>query len=151
MSENGLSQCGVLMKKAELINSEISYVVSKMGHLDGLTVCDAGLSVPDGVQRIDLAVSAGVPSFMETVKAVVSELEVQDVELAEEFKEVSPELHQELVGFLADLAAERGRDISLRYMPHDEFKQQTATSKAVVRTGEYTPFANVILKSGVVF
>jgi len=143
--------CEVLMKKAELINSEISYVVSRMGHFDGLTICDAGLPVPDGVQRIDLAVSEGVPSFMQTVKAVVSELEIQDVELAEEFKEVSPELHQELVGFLADLAVERGRDISLRYMPHEEFKQHTATSKAVVRTGEYTPFANVILKSGVVF
>jgi len=139
------------MKKGVLINSEISYVVSQMGHFDGLTICDAGLPVPEGVKRIDLAVTGGIPSFMDTVKAVVSELQVQDVEIAEEFKEVSPALHQELLEFLAAVAAERGKDISLRYMSHEEFKKNTAESKAVVRTGEYTPFANVILKSGVVF
>jgi len=139
------------MKKGILINSEISYVVSQMGHFDGLTICDAGLPVPEGVKRIDLAVTGGIPSFMDTVKAVVSELQVQDVEIAEEFKEVSPALHQELLEFLAAVAAERGKDISLRYMSHEEFKKNTAESKAVVRTGEYTPFANVILKSGVVF
>ena len=31
------------------------------------------------------------------------------------------------------------------------FKVLTKDSKAVVRTGEYSPYANIILKSGVVF
>lgn len=34
---------------------------------------------------------------------------------------------------------------------HEHFKQATKTAKAVIRTGETTPFANVILHSGVIF
>ena len=139
------------MKKAKLINSEVSYVVAKMGHLDGLTVCDAGLPVPVDVQRIDLAVSEGVPTFMDTVRAIVSEMEVQGVVLAEEFKSVSPDLHHTFVEYLAGVAAERGKDISVVYVAHEDFKQETGKTMAVVRSGEYTPYANVILKSGVVF
>lgn len=139
------------MKKGKLINSEVSYVVAKLGHYDGLTICDAGLPVPDGVQRIDLALTEGVPSFMDTVKAVVSEMEVKAVELSEEFKTVSPELHQELENYLAGVAAERGKDISVYYVAHEEFRKDTEKTRAVVRTGEYTPYANVILKSGIVF
>lgn len=139
------------MKKGQLINSEVSYAIAKLGHHDGLTICDAGLSVPAGVQRIDLALTEGTPSFMDTVKAVVSEMEVQTVELAEEFKANSPELHQELENYLAGVAADRGKNISVYYVSHDEFKQDTAKTMAVVRTGEFTSYANVILKSGVVF
>lgn len=36
-------------------------------------------------------------------------------------------------------------------VPHDEFKRLSQASEVIVRTGECTPYANVILKSGVVF
>ncbi|MBC16893.1 MAG: D-ribose pyranase [Desulfovibrio sp.] len=139
------------MKKAKLINSGISYIVSTMGHGDGITVCDAGLPIPGSTQRIDLAVTRGIPTFMETVKAIASELEIEGVEMAEEFKEKSPELHRELLVFLETIADERGKPVLISYIPHEEFKANTEKSLAVVRTGECTPFANVTLKSGVVF
>lgn len=42
------------MKKSVLINSEISSIISKMGHTDMLTICDSGLPIPKNVERIDL-------------------------------------------------------------------------------------------------
>jgi D-ribose pyranase len=36
-------------------------------------------------------------------------------------------------------------------IPHEEFKARTAAARAVVRTGEFTPYANVILIAGVTF
>ncbi len=36
------------MKKGALLNSEISHVVSRLGHTDSLVICDAGLPVPAG-------------------------------------------------------------------------------------------------------
>ena len=139
------------MKRSKLINSEVSYVVAKLGHFDGLTVCDAGLPIPETTQRIDLALSEGIPSFMDTVKAVVSEMQVESVELAEEFKEVSPELHDELIAYLDQVAAERGKAIVVAYVTHENFKANTRRSMAIVRTGEFTPYANVTFKAGVVF
>nr|WP_321512812.1 D-ribose pyranase [uncultured Pseudodesulfovibrio sp.] len=139
------------MKNTKLINSEISYVVAKLGHFDRLTICDAGLPIPAGVQRIDLAVTEGVPAFMDVVRTVVSEMEIQGVELAEEFKDVSPELHEKLLGFFESVAIERGKPIPVSWVSHEVFKENTQKSVAVVRTGEFTPYANITLKAGVVF
>ena len=34
---------------------------------------------------------------------------------------------------------------------HEEFKRRSATARAVVRTGECTPYANIMLIAGVAF
>lgn len=139
------------MKRAKLINSEISYVIAKLGHFDSIVVCDAGLPVPPGVQRIDLAVSEGVPSFMDVVEAVASEMEIQSVEIAKEFEATSSELHMEFTSWLLGVGKEQDRQISVDEVLHEDFKKHTAKSIAVIRTGEFTPYANAIFKSGVVF
>lgn len=139
------------MKKTTLINSEVSYVISKLGHFDGLTICDAGLPIPKDVQRIDLALAKGIPTFLETLKVVVSELEVEEVELAEEFSEVSPDMHRSVIIFFKELEEKGGRKIPVKYVPHESFKENTAKSVAVVRTGEFTPYANITLRAGVSF
>ena len=36
-------------------------------------------------------------------------------------------------------------------MPHTEFKKLTKNARACVRSGEFTPYANVILVAGVVY
>lgn len=139
------------MKRSTLLNSEVSHEIAKLGHFDGLTICDAGLPIPAEVRRIDLAVSRSVPSFLATLKAVVSEMELESVEMAEEFRTVSPALHDEVTDFIASVARERDRDIPVSYVSHEQFKVRTRKSVAVVRTGECTPYANITLKSGVVF
>ena len=39
-------------------------------------------------------------------------------------------------------------DAPIEAIPHMEFKKQTGASRAAVRTGEFTPYANVILVAG---
>ncbi|WP_434794559.1 D-ribose pyranase [Terrisporobacter petrolearius] len=131
------------MKKSNLINSEISYVISKMGHTDSLTICDSGLPIPSEVQRIDLALKRGLPTFLDTLDSVLEELQVEEIILASEIIEISNDLYKEII--------ERFENIKITTVSHEEFKNLTKSSKAIVRTGEYTPYANVILKSGVVF
>ncbi|WP_428243931.1 D-ribose pyranase [Gynuella sp.] len=135
------------MKKSRLLNSELSAVIARMGHMDEITVCDAGLPVPTAVSRIDLAVEHGLPSMLQVLDTVLSELKVESVILASECQSVSPEFHQQLI----DILAAQNYPIEINYISHEAFKQQTHESKAIVRTGEFTPYANIILKSGVVF
>lgn len=139
------------MKKSALINSELSYLVSTLGHTDEVTICDAGLPIADEVQRIDLALTHGVPAFIDTVKVYLSEAQIEGVILAEEFKAVSPELHNALIAVIEQEQADTGKEITVRYVAHEEFKAKTVDSRAVVRTGECTPYANVIFQAGVVF
>lgn len=114
-----------------------------LGHLDTLVIADPGLPIPDGRMRIDLALTQGVPGAVQTLRDVLDEMQVEKVILAEEVKEHNP-------GFLAEVQG-RLPGVSVEFVAHTEFKTWTASARAVVRTGEFAPYANVILVSGVVF
>ena len=131
------------MRKTKLINSEVSYIVSKMGHTDSLTIGDCGLPIPTNVDRIDLALKYGVPTFLETLDTILEELCVEEIIIPSEIKENNKDIYKEIL--------KRFKDIKINEVSHEEFKKLTKESKAVVRTGECTPYANIILKSGVVF
>ncbi|EPJ52209.1 MAG: ribose ABC superfamily ATP binding cassette transporter, membrane protein [Osedax symbiont Rs2] len=135
------------MKKSRLINSEITAVIARMGHLDELTICDAGLPIPKSTPRIDLAISQNLPPLLSVLEAVFSELQVESVIIARECQTQSPNFYQRLMAVID----QQNPPVAVALLSHSELKAQTSNSQAIVRTGEYTPFANIILKSGVVF
>jgi len=139
------------MKKGNLLNSEISYTISKMGHTDTLTIGDCGLPVPEGVQRIDLAVIKGLPELIPVLKAVLEELFVEKVILAKEIIKENPHLNEALIHIIKLAEIEEKKKIDVDYVSHEEFKKLTSNSKAVIRTGEFMSYANIILVSGVTF
>lgn len=138
-------------KKGKLIHPEISYIISKMGHGDMLTICDSGLPIPKGVPRIDLAVTKGLPSFVETLDVILDELRVEEVILAKEMAEVSPPMYQAVMDRIKKVEEQENIKIQVVEVAHEQFKEMTKESAGIVRTGEYTPYGNIILKSGVVF
>ncbi|MBS6508091.1 MAG: D-ribose pyranase [Paraclostridium bifermentans] len=131
------------MKKGKLLNSEISYVISQMGHTDSLTIGDCGLPIPKDIKRIDLALKYGVPSFLDTLDTVLEELCVEEIIIAEEIKEAAEQMYKDILN--------RFENVKVTMVKHEEFKTMTNNSHAVIRTGECTPYSNIILKSGVVF
>ena len=132
------------MKKGTVLNSEISSVISRLGHTDTLVVCDAGLPIPNSTTRIDMALTQGVPSFMQV-------LDVVTAILASEIKQHNPQLHETLLSHIEQLQQHQGNTIEIRYTTHEQFKKQTADSQAVIRSGECSPYANIILCAGVTF
>ncbi len=133
------------MKREGILNSDISRVLSYMGHTDLICIGDCGLPIPDEVERIDLALKFGVPSFMETLEVVVKDMKVEKIILAEEIKTQNPKVLSEIEALFAD------QNIEVEYVSHVDLKAMTYDCKAVVRTGETTPYANIILQSGCIF
>lgn len=131
------------MKKNTLLHSDLSYAIAKLGHMDTLVIADAGLPIPRETVRIDLALTKGVPGAAQTLKVVLDEMKVEKVILAEEIKDRNPK-------FLADVQ-KLLPGVPLEFVTHPKLKAMTADARAVVRTGEFSPYANVILVSGVVF
>jgi D-ribose pyranase len=131
------------MKKTTLLQSDLSYMIATLGHMDTLVIADAGLPIPAETVRIDLALTKGVPGAIQTLKVVLDEIQVERIVLAEEVKERNP-------AFLAEVQ-ELLPATPVDFVPHIEFKTRTASARAIVRTGEFAPYANVILVSGVVF
>ncbi|MGY6031807.1 D-ribose pyranase [Phytobacter sp. AG2a] len=139
------------MKKGPVLNSEISAVISRLGHTDTLVVCDAGLPVPQSTQRIDMALTQGVPGFMQVLEVVTAEMQVEAAIIASEIEEQNPQLHETLLKHIEQLQQHQGNTINVRYVTHEQFKKQTADSQAVIRSGECSPYANIILCAGVTF
>ncbi|MCL4300648.1 MAG: D-ribose pyranase [Anaerolineae bacterium] len=131
------------MKKIGIINGPISAVTASLGHTDTVVIADAGLPIPSGPERIDLALSAGLPAFLDTLRVVLTEMQVERAIVASEMLEVSPTVYQAIQALLGQTPIDT--------LPHESFKQQTRSARAVIRTGEFTPYANIILVAGVVF
>ena len=131
------------MKKIGILNQPVSSVVAGLGHMDTLVVADAGLPIPQGTRRIDLALVEGIPGFLDTLRAVLAEMQVERAIVAEEMLETSPGVYEAIGELLGDVPIEG--------VPHSAFKEQTRSARAVIRTGEFTPYANIILVAGVVF
>ena len=131
------------MKKSGIINSQLSRLIAEMGHKDSFVVADCGLPIPKNVERIDLSLTKGYPKFLKILEAALEDLVVEKAILASEIKEKSPELEAQIIELMPGLEIE--------YISHAEFKKQTKNSRAVVRSGETIPYANIILISGVDF
>ncbi|OON94583.1 MAG: D-ribose pyranase [Candidatus Epulonipiscium fishelsonii] len=131
------------MKRNGILNSEIASVLSYMGHTDYLCIGDCGLPIPDGIKRIDVAIKKGMPSFITVLEEVVLDMVIEEIILAEEIIKKNPAILHEIKAIVGD--------VKIIYVLHEEFKQQLKEAKAVIRTGECTPYANIILKSNVNF
>ncbi len=133
------------MKKIGTLNAHLSRVLAQMGHTDCLVVCDCGLPIPRGSEVVDLALRPGLPGFLDTLDVILEELQVERAIVADELAQSGSGLYRGLMARLEGTAVER--------VSHEAFKKCTAASPntAFVRTGEATPYANVILFSGVTF
>ena len=133
------------MKRNGILNSDISRVLSYMGHTDWIAIGDCGLPIPDEVERIDLALTFGEPGFMRTLEVVAADMKVEKIILAEEIKDQNPNVLNQMNEHFA------GQAVEVEFVSHVELKAKTHECKAVIRTGETTPYANIILQSGCIF
>jgi len=128
------------MKRGGIINAELAGALAALGHTDLVVVCDAGLPIPPGPAVVDLAFRFGVPTFETVLTGLLEELVVEGATAAEEI-ESNPRSYELLKTRLPDLGL----------VPHEELKRIVGRAKLVVRTGEATPYSNVILRCGVPF
>lgn len=131
------------MKKNGILNPLVSRVIAETGHKDLMVVSDAGLPIPLGVERIDLALVKNMPRFLDVLREIVNDLSVEKIVVAEELRTESPGIYRGIRELLPVVEMEE--------VPHVEFKERTKKARAVIRSGEFSPYANIILVGGVVY
>lgn len=129
------------MKKHGILNRDIASVLARLGHTDTIVIADCGLPIPDKVQCIDLSLKQGVPSFLDVLNEILEDMEVEEAICAEEIIFKNTDLYSQL----------KTVGIPLRTLLHEDFKELTKNAKVIIRTGENKPYANIILRAGVIF
>jgi D-ribose pyranase len=130
------------MKKGGILNPAICSLLAELGHMDELLIVDAGYPLPDG-HVIDLTLTPGIPRFLDVLRAVAEELVIEGVTVASEISEDSPKLYQEILKIVGDVDVDE--------VPHHEFKEQSKDVKGIIRTAEFTPYANIRILCGCAF
>lgn len=129
------------MKRGGILNPRLNLLLSQLGHTDTVAVADCGLPRPPGVEVVDLSLVFGVPTFEQVLRALSTELVVEHALIAGEALDRNPR-----VGDLVSSLFVRPDTVD-----HEEFKRRTREARLLVRSGEATPYANVILTCGVSF
>ena len=131
------------MKKRGILNAQLSGYIAALGHKDLYMIGDAGMPIPPGVPIVDLVLTAGVPTFEQAMDAILDEAVIEGYTIAEEIVENNPRL--------LSYIREKLPDAEETMISHTELKQMSAKAKFAVRTGEFTPYPNIILRAGVAF
>ena len=131
------------MKKHGFLRAPVSEVIASVGHTDRLIVCDAGFPVPRGVLRVDLAITANLPSLPAVLRTLLDELVVERFILANETVEARPTRYAEILALLPGVPHD--------LVPHADFKLLARDVRAVIRTGDFVPYSNVLLVCGGAF
>lgn len=139
------------MKKAGILNASLSRAIAMLGHGQSICIGDAGLPVPEGRDCIDLAVTAGVPTFLQVLTAITQEMHVERAVVASELTQQQGAMPQAIAKHLEEVEATQAALITQDELAHEAFKRATESCAVIVRTGECTPYSNIILYSGVVF
>lgn len=129
------------MLKGGILNPQMAKVFAETGHKDTIVVSDAGLPMPLGVERIDLAWKPGEPAYLDVLKEVLQHIVVEKAIMANEIKTVSPDYLKKILEILP-------KDLPIEYVEHVDLKEKTKSARAIIRTGEFTPYPSIILVAG---
>ena len=129
------------MKETGIVNSQIAGVISMMGHTDELIVCDAGFAIPLGVRTVDISLAKDKPTVLEVLEELKKHFSVEKLIIANQTRDVSPTRFKDITNLF-------GEAMDVETIDHSQFKQRSKSVKAVIRTGDFTAYSNVLLVSG---
>ncbi|WP_396277184.1 D-ribose pyranase [Glutamicibacter creatinolyticus] len=127
------------MLKTEILNAPLLSALATLGHTDTVVIADCGLPLPVDATVVDLALVRGRLGFEEVLKVLTENLEIEASTLASEAS--GGPVEQWVAGYGLDP----------RYISHEQLKAELPQAKLIVRTGETTAYANIILHCGVAF
>lgn len=130
------------MKKQGILNSDISKALSDLGHTDLIAIGDCGLPI-ESDKKIDISLKKGSPKFIDVLQILLEDYSCQGYILAKEIKDENPSQERAIKDLLPD--------IEPSFISHEDFKRKLKDCKFVIRTGEVSPYSNIILESGNIF
>lgn len=123
-----------------MVNRDIASALASFGHTDLLVIGDCGLPIPKDVLCIDLSYKIGEPAFLTILEAVLDDFEAEAAFIAREIIDGNPRVEKAIK-----------EKMKADYITHEELKELSKQAKLIIRTGEATPYANIVLRSGVIF
>jgi len=128
------------MLERGILNPAINSLLSRIRHTNTLVIADRGFPYWPLIETVDISLVDGVPRVLEVLAAIRGYWRCGAAFMAEEFKSANDSATQQQ--FLTGL-----QGVSLTFEPHVTFKKRVPAAIGLIRTGDTTQYANIILES----
>lgn len=128
------------MLKSGILNPALLALIARVRHTNTLVIADRGFPFWPQLETVDISLVNDVPTVLQVVDALRANFVVGKVYAAQEFLTANDAPRQ------AELRR-RFEGLPLQFEPHADFKQRVPRAIGVIRTGDSTPYANLILES----
>ncbi len=128
------------MLKNGILNPAINSLLSRVRHTNTIVIADRGFPSWPNLEIIDIALIDDLPKVLDVLKAVLAQFHVGQAFMAEEFAANNTQETQR--AFASALGS-----VPLVTEPHRAFKQRVPLATGLIRTGDTTQYANIILES----
>lgn len=128
------------MLKTGILNPQLNSLLARVRHTNTLVIADRGFPFWPTIETVDISLVDGIPSVLDVVRALRLNFVVGQVWMAEEFLK-----HNEAKTRKA--FAEAWKGVPIAHEPHNDFKKRVPHAIGLIRTGETTQYANMIIQS----
>jgi D-ribose pyranase len=124
-----------------ILNPQINSLLARVRHTNMLVIADRGFPFWPMVETVDISLVDDIPTVLQVFRAIRSNFEIREIFMAQEFiRANTPDICQTF----ADATAH----IPLNYEAHVDLKKLVPAAIGLIRTGDATQYANMILVSG---
>ena len=128
------------MLQTGLLNPRVLDLVARVRHTNTLVIADRGFPFWPQLETVDLSLVDDVPTVLQVLRALRGNFTVGKAWLAQEFRTANSRRTQQQ--FTTAL-----QGVAVAFEPHVQFKTRVPAAIGLIRTGDTTQYANVILES----
>jgi D-ribose pyranase len=128
------------MIKTGILNPQILSLLARVRHTNTLVIADRGFPFWPMIETVDISLIDDVPTTLQVLAAFKSNFNIGQIYMAEEFTKVNPKV-------ITDKFAALREQIPITYEPHIDFKLRVPHAIGLIRTGDTTQYANMIIES----
>lgn len=132
------------MKKFGILNRKLNDAIAALGHGDTLIITDAGFPLPYGnpnVICVDLAIAQDLPDICTVLRLINDEIIYEECYVAENQRDYNPVLFGNIKKIV--------KRCNVEIIEHEKLLLMTQKAKLIIRTGDFNPWGNVVLVSGI--
>jgi D-ribose pyranase len=131
----------ISMLTTKLVNPHLLSLLGRVRHTNSLVIADRGFPFWTDFEVVDISLVDDVPTVLQVLDAVRATFRPAAAFMAKEFLDQnSSETRRSFEEVL--------QGVPTQYEPHVEFKHRVPKAIGLIRTGDTTQYANVILVSG---
>ena len=128
------------MLQTGILNPHVLDLVARIRHTNTLVIADWAFPYWPEIETVDISLTKGIPTVLDVLDLLKENFKIGKIWQADEFAQVNDAAT--IQKFEQSFGA-----IPLVREPHIEFKKRVPQAIGLIRTGDATPYGNIILES----